>query len=178
MLSKYKYKKITWIDLESPTNPELQNVAEEFNLPEEIVQDILTKNSSQKSNFYNGSTITHITLNIPNEENEKSAHFIIGNNFLITSRHIQIEKMNLSARMFDQENFSAKENLHALVAHLMRDVYDHAHQSLTKETAKKLEEKFEKIKKEEKKNNSKMLFVSATIIIFIVASVVFYSVLK
>ena len=43
MISKYKYKKLTWLDMESPDREEVLEIAEKYDLPELVSDELLRK---------------------------------------------------------------------------------------------------------------------------------------
>ena len=51
MVSKYNYKNITWIDLESPTLAEILDVKDEFEIPELIAEELNTCTLRSKVDF-------------------------------------------------------------------------------------------------------------------------------
>jgi Mg2+ and Co2+ transporter CorA len=52
MVSKYKYKSLTWIDLESPTRDEVAHLMEEYHLPELVGEELLDKTLRAKVDLY------------------------------------------------------------------------------------------------------------------------------
>ena len=50
MLSTYKYKGVTWIDLETPTEDELLHVLNQYNVPEYLTEELVTETLLSKVN--------------------------------------------------------------------------------------------------------------------------------
>lgn len=139
MVSKYKYKNTVWIDLESPTRAEIADVAEEFGLPEALAEDLGTCALRSKADFYDREQLLYLVLHFPiisdkKEHIEQEVDFIVGKNFLITTRYERIEPVDDFSRIFgrDPSLKSGKAGEHAgyLFVHLLRELYRHSLESL------------------------------------------------
>lgn len=114
MISKYKYKGLLWVDLESPRREEIQSILEEFNLPENL-EDKMYKASSDSSTDIN-SGFTYSVLYLPkivkeiNKVVDQEVDFIIGKNFLITVHYEFIDVLDSFAKKFEAEEL-LEENI-------------------------------------------------------------------
>ena len=52
MISAYKYQGVTWVDLESPTEDELLHVISEYNVPENLLNELVTETLLSKVESY------------------------------------------------------------------------------------------------------------------------------
>jgi Mg2+ and Co2+ transporter CorA len=107
MISKYKYKGLLWVDLESPRKEEVDSILEEFNLPSDLSEMMYTNGKSAKtdvSTFYTYSVL-HFPEIIDSHGNVKNQeiNFIIGKNFLITIHYEVNTVLNKFAKKFEAE---------------------------------------------------------------------------
>ena len=63
MISKYTYKGVTWVDLESPTEEELVHVMEEFSIPVLVGEEMHTRSFQSKIDLY--PTFIYLILHFP-----------------------------------------------------------------------------------------------------------------
>jgi magnesium transporter len=112
MISKYAYKDLIWVDLESPTEEEIIYVMEEFSIPISIGEELHTKNIQYKVETY--SDFIYTVLHFPktskgNDEGlEQEIDFIIGKNFLITTHYEFIESIHEFSKNFEVDTILEK----------------------------------------------------------------------
>ncbi len=132
MVSKYKYQNVTWIDLELPTNGEIQDIQEELGLPEPIAEELGTKSLRSKVDFYEKLEIAYLVLHFPiigngPEHLEQEIDFVIGKNFVITAHYEKIRPLQNFAHVFTKGSLLAKNGIgeHAgyLFIYLMKELY-------------------------------------------------------
>ncbi len=132
MIFKYKYKNTTWVDLESPTRGEILDIAEEYKLPETIAEELGTCTIRSKVDYYKKLGLIYLVLHFPvigqgEDSVEQEIDFVIGQNFLITTRYEKIDPVNNFSRMFERESYLDKtnigENAGYLFVHLLREIY-------------------------------------------------------
>ncbi len=107
MISKYKYKGLLWVDLESPRKEEIDSILEEFNLPSDLSEMMYANDKSAKtdvSTFYTYSVL-HFPQIVDSRGNVKNqeVNFIIGKNFLITIHYEINNVLNKFAKKFEAE---------------------------------------------------------------------------
>ena len=96
MLHRHEYKKLTWIDLESPTVEEVHRVAEEFQLNPVEADELLSPTLRPHTERYDDHL--YLVLHFPTLQrprrigttHEQEVDFIIGKNFLITTRYEEL----------------------------------------------------------------------------------------
>ena len=132
MVYKYKYKNTTWVDLESPSHAEIMNTIEEFDLPQIMAEELGTCTLRSKVDYYDRLKLIYLVLHFPvidggTEHLEQEIDFVVGKNFLITTRYEKIDPLNNFSRLFDRDTFLDKASMgeHAgyLFIHLMRELY-------------------------------------------------------
>ncbi len=131
MLSRYTHKKITWIDLESPTSDEVREVMKEFNIHPIIANELLSPTLRPKVETHPGHM--YMILHFPvfqhqnGESSEQEIDFIIGKNFLITTRYETIDPLHDFSKMFEVNTITDKSNMgdHAgfVFYYIMKELY-------------------------------------------------------
>jgi len=94
MISKYKNNQITWVDLENPTQEEIDKITTEFNLNPIVANDLLTPSSRPLIEEHTDYLylILHFPIMLRKNGSGKISDlqeidFIIGKNFIITNRY-------------------------------------------------------------------------------------------
>ena len=131
MISKFKYKKLTWIDLESPTREEVLDITEKYDLPELVADELLRKTLRSKVDMY--PNVIYLILHFPSVDHRhgKEMHteidFIIGKDFLITAHYELVDPLHEFAKAFEVSSILQKSDIgnHAgfLFFHIMKNLY-------------------------------------------------------
>jgi len=131
MISKYKYKKLTWIDLESPNREEVLEIAKRYDLPDIVGDELLRKTMRSKVDMYPG--VIYLILHFPAVEHRhgKDPHteidFIIGKNFLITAHYELVDTLHEFTKAFEVNAILQKTEIgnHAgfLFVHIIKNLY-------------------------------------------------------
>lgn len=107
MISKYKYKGLLWIDLQSPRAEEAESILEEFELPEDLKDKLCKPRHTSLTNIE--QNFTHSVLLFPkfdtdsNKFTNQEIGFIVGKNFLITTHYEFIKVLDDFAKKFEAE---------------------------------------------------------------------------
>lgn len=135
MVSKYKFKHTMWVDLESPSRAEIMTTLEEFGLPDALADELGTCTLRSKVDYYDRANFIYLVLHFPvlsdgKANSEQEIDFIVGKNFLITTRYEKIDSFTNFSRLFDKESFIelARMGEHAgfIFTGLMREIYRHS----------------------------------------------------
>ncbi|MDB5266293.1 MAG: Mg2 transporter protein CorA family protein magnesium transporter [Parcubacteria group bacterium] len=86
MLKKKSSKGATWIDLESPTEEEVRQAAEEAGVPIETAEDLLSPTSKHKIEF--GENHAYLVLHFPSFKESRDGDAAFEVDFLITASTI------------------------------------------------------------------------------------------
>lgn len=130
MLNKYSHKNLDWIDLVSPTQEEVRKIYEDYGIPSEIAELLLTPTHETRALKFDSCLF--LSLEFPAKEksgkivvNELS--FCIGKNFLITKRNTEINAVHEFVKVFEVDSILSKsqkvEHAGFLFYHLMRHLY-------------------------------------------------------
>lgn len=135
MVYKYKYRNVTWVDLESPSSSEINDISEEFGLTDIIAEELGTLTLRSKVDYYEKNKIIYLVLHFPVITDQKNQvvqeiDFVIGKNFLITTRYEKIDPLHNFSRLFEKNTLLDKKNMgeHAgfMFIHIMRELYKHS----------------------------------------------------
>jgi len=107
MILKYAYKNLTWIDLECPTQEELRQIMSEWNIHPLVAQELVGPSLRPKVELY--PNFIYLILHFPviKRKNSKKLieqqeiDFIVGKNFIITSRYDAIDPLHQFAKLFE-----------------------------------------------------------------------------
>lgn len=115
MINTYTYKKITWVDLESPTQSEVREVMEKHNIHPLIAEDLLSPTLKPKVDLY--KDYIYLILHFPAlKHTHKLSHnqemdFVIGKDFIITCRYDAIDALHKFSRVFEVNSVLDKSNM-------------------------------------------------------------------
>ncbi|MDB5265149.1 MAG: Magnesium transporter [Parcubacteria group bacterium] len=106
MITRHERGNTTWIDLESPTSEELAGIMQEFNIDPRIEEEIISPTPYPLT--ISAPEYLYIILHFPTAESKgetriQEVDFIIGKNFLITSRYETIESIYNLHKVFEAE---------------------------------------------------------------------------
>ena len=123
MITRYKHKKVTWIDLESPTNEEVRGLLEEFELPAQVAEELLLPTIKPRVEFYDNKLI-YLILHFPafrhthgGDENQE-VDFVIGKDFLITTRYDTIDPLHKFSKVFEVGSILDRNDMGEHAGHL------------------------------------------------------------
>ncbi len=115
MIKRSSYRSITWIDVESPTEAEISSLIKEFKLHPMLGEELAEKSLKSKVEIFKNCvyTVLHfpIRTQIAGRFNiiEKEVDFIVGDNFIITTRYETIEPLHNFAKIFEVNSILDKE---------------------------------------------------------------------
>lgn len=110
MITKYKHKGITWIDIEAPNRNEIIDIIEEYKIPKLVGEELLTETLKSKVDHYEKEGVMYTVFHFPFYDREKGIvvekelDFILGKNFIITTHYHQIDPLNNFSKIFDNES--------------------------------------------------------------------------
>ncbi len=138
MISKYTYKGLTWIDLESPSREELAHVLEENGLPTLLEDELANPTAHSKLDMY--SHFIYLVLNFPkistrqNKGLEQEIDFIIAKNFIITVHYEFIDTLfEFSKRLEVELSLEKKIDIDhggLIFFHIIKALYIHSREEL------------------------------------------------
>lgn len=114
MVKKYKYKKLTWIDVESPTNEEVRTLMGEYNIHPLAAEELLLPTTKSTVDVY-GDHI-YLSLHFPawkhtHREVLQEIDFIIGKDYVLTTRYDSIDALHKFAKVFEVNSILEKSDM-------------------------------------------------------------------
>lgn len=104
MLTRYGQKNAAWIDLVAPTPQEVRSLMQEFGIDPLIAQELLVP--SYKPKVERRGEVIYVILHFPvlrgiGQRSEEEVDFIIGKEFLITTRYGNVDPLHSLAQAFE-----------------------------------------------------------------------------
>lgn len=138
MLETLKYKKITWVDLESPTPEEVRGMAEKFSIHPTVAEEILKPTFRSRADFHHN--YIYLILHFPIFDSHRLEYvnaeidFIIGKNFLITVHYRTIQPLHEMVKILEadailKENYLIKDT-GMLLFFILRQLYSFTQKQL------------------------------------------------
>lgn len=104
MLSRRKLGNLTWIDLESPTQGEARALMEEFGIDAPVAEELLLPTVRPRAEMH--ADFMYVILHFPalrhtHKMREQELDFIVGKDFIITTRYDTIDPLHKFAKVFE-----------------------------------------------------------------------------
>lgn len=122
MLQRFTHRNLTWIDLENPSQKEIQSVISEFNIHPFIIDEILTPSIRPKAEL-NGNCV-YLIMHFPTRSEdhlkliEKEVDFLIGQNFIITAHYESFDPLYEFQKLFQVHSILMRQNLGDHAGHI------------------------------------------------------------
>lgn len=140
MIKTYTYRNLTWIDVESPDQEDVTELVRKHGLHPLVGEELLSPTRKPKVDVYKNYLFLALQIPIRTKVGgkyivvEKEIDFVIGNNFIITSRNEVVEPLHSFARVFETNSILDKSNLgeHAglVFYYMMKKIYNHMTEDL------------------------------------------------
>ncbi|MEI8248973.1 MAG: magnesium transporter CorA family protein [Candidatus Taylorbacteria bacterium] len=124
MITTHTHRGLVWLDLESPNNEEIAGVIKRYGLHPLVGEELKSSPSRAKIDFYKDYIFIVITLPVRIREDgtyrivNRELDFVIGKNFLITSRADTIEQVEYFGKIFDANAILNKDEKIEHAGHL------------------------------------------------------------
>ena len=115
MLTKYTHKNVTWIDLESPTKEEVHKIMEGYSIHPTVAEELLMPTLKPKVDLHNN--FIYLILHFPafrhthNSQQNQEVDFIIGKDFIITTRYDTIDPLHKFSKVFEVDSILDKSDI-------------------------------------------------------------------
>lgn len=138
MIKEYEYKGHKWIDLENPSEDEINQIIHSYDVPISAAEDLLSPTPKQRVVMY--ENCVYIVLHFPtlierknksSDDHRQEIDFIIGKNYLITVHYDEMKSINTFSKTFELKDDASEISnagfiFHKLIKHLyhslLRDV--------------------------------------------------------
>ncbi len=129
MITRYAQRNLTWIDLVAPSAQEVRGLMAEFELDPVVAQELTSP--SPKSKVERRGDLLYLVLHFPamratHSRPEQEIDFVVGKNFLITTRYSNIDPLHSFAKAFEVNSVlgrgGAEHGGHLFIG-MVRDLY-------------------------------------------------------
>jgi magnesium transporter len=111
-IKKYTHKTITWIDVENPTLEEIRSLMEEYSIDPNVAKELQLPSYKEKIVLHKKYLymVMHFTVlrHISTENNDQEIDFIVGQNFIITTRYETIDAIERFIKFFEVNSILEK----------------------------------------------------------------------
>ncbi len=131
MISTFKHKKMTWIDLESPTSEEVKLLMKKYHIHPLVADELLRPTLRPKVDLYKDSV--YLILHFPafnpvsKEYVGYEIDFIIGKNFFITAHYQTINIIVELSKSFEADSIlranNLSQNVTSLFFYIVKQLY-------------------------------------------------------
>jgi len=132
MVKKYTNNSITWVDAESPTSEEIRSIMEEYDINPDIARELQLPTYKEKalvSKDYLYMVLHFPTIRHTHIENstEQEIDFVVGKDFIITTRYEHIDAIDRFSKTFEMNNILQKglmeDNAGYVLYYLIKELY-------------------------------------------------------
>ena len=151
MISTFKHKKLTWIDVESPNPEEVKLLMKKYSIHPLVADELLRPTLRPKVDLYKDTI--YLILHFPSFDSARRKYasyeidFIIGKNFFITAHYRPINTIMELTKIFETDSMLGKGNLSknigVLFFHTVKQLYEISMRQLDA-----MQDKIEKIEEE------------------------------
>ena len=139
MITRHASKNAAWIDLESPSQDEIREIAKEFHLNPLVVHELSAPTLKPKVDMY--ENFIYLILHFPLLRRDRPAEqsqeidFIVGKKFLITVRYGSSEPLHFFAKMFEANSVLGKSEFGTHAGYVFFHMLGKLYESLLHELA-------------------------------------------
>ena len=136
MLTRYGQKNASWIDLVAPTPAEVRSLMHEFGIDPLIAEELLV--SSFKPKVERRGDVIYVILHFPimrgGQRQEQEVDFIIGKEFLITTRYESVDPLHAFAQAFEVSTVLGRPMSHLNGGHLFTSMARALYEAMVNES--------------------------------------------
>ena len=114
MMQRYTHGPLTWIDLESPTRNEIHALTNEFLIDPLVAEELLLPTVKPRLEVH--ENMLYLILHFPalrhtHHSTEQEVDFVVGKNFIITTRYDMIDPLHKFSKVFEVNSMLDKSTL-------------------------------------------------------------------
>lgn len=137
MITTIKHKKITWINIESPSAKEVSELTKKYDIHPLVAEELISPTMRPKVDVYENNL--YLILHFPSDTSTcpscltsigSEIDFVIGKDFLITTHYCKFPALEIflketnAKKKFREENF--KKHAGLLAFNILKELYNHA----------------------------------------------------
>ncbi len=133
MIYTHSYSGIVWLDMESPSDDEVSGLVKRYGLHPLVGEELKRSSALAKVDFFKDYTLVVLTVPVRIKKNgqnqivDREIDFVIGKNFLITSRTETIEQLEYFGKIFETNSVLNKnekiEHAGFLFYYMVKKIY-------------------------------------------------------
>ncbi|MSR73062.1 hypothetical protein EXS61_00420 [Candidatus Parcubacteria bacterium] len=115
MIQRYSYKGITWLDLDHPTDKDVDDIIKEFKIDGVIANELSKPSIKPRVELYHD--FIYLVLHFPafkhshSDKTTQEVDFIIGRDFLVTARYDTVDALHKFAKQLEVSSILDKKNI-------------------------------------------------------------------
>ncbi len=168
MINRFQHQGIHWVDLESPTPDEVDEIAQEFELGNLLPQDLLGPSLRARADAY--PRFTYAVLHFPatrhtgGENRTQEVDFVIGEKFIITSHYDIVPAVYDFTRSFEADVLlKHASNPKYKSGHVLLELTERLYQSVENEL-ESLEDSISAVEREIFEGHEKEMVVALSVV--------------
>ncbi|MES3031245.1 MAG: CorA family divalent cation transporter [Patescibacteria group bacterium] len=140
MVKTYTHRNLAWIDAETPTKDEVSILVKKYALHPLVGEELLSPSRKPRIDVYKNYLFLALQIPIRSKVGgryvvvEKEVDFVIGSNFIITSRNEVVEPLHSFSRVFETNSILDKSGVgeHAgiIFYYMLKKIYGHMRSDL------------------------------------------------
>lgn len=140
MINRRTHRGVVWVDLESPEKDEVRLVMDEFGIHPLVADELLGPSLKPKVDYHGNSIycILHFPLFEGKEKGptDQEVDFVIGKNFLITTRYSTVDPLLAFSKVFDMNSALDRGNMGDHAGYLFYYMVKNLYRSLQNQLAR------------------------------------------
>lgn len=137
MINRYQYNDLVWIDIESPTAGDIEEIANEFDLGPLLIEELLTPTAKPRTDMY--PDFVYTVLHFPalryshGLETNHEIDIILGSKFMITTHYSTASATYDLARTFEATTLLQRTSKKINVGHIFLELAQRLYQAADNE---------------------------------------------
>ncbi len=119
MITKYVHRNITWVDLESPDENEVREVAKEYGINPIVAEELRLPTRKSRVDLYTNCIFlalhfpvaAHTGERMHREAGNQELDFVIGKHFIITTRYETLDPLHRFSKIFEVKSALDKSDI-------------------------------------------------------------------
>ncbi|MCX6716765.1 MAG: CorA family divalent cation transporter [Candidatus Taylorbacteria bacterium] len=133
MVKRQTYRSVTWVDVESPTEEEVESLVKEYKLHPLLGEELVERSVKPKVEVY--KNCMYLVLHFPIRTQikgkyfivEKEVDFIVGRDFIITTKYDTVEPLHNFSKIFEVNSILDKsdfgDNAGIILYYMLKRLY-------------------------------------------------------
>jgi magnesium transporter len=130
MIKQLKYQSVTWLDIESPTEAEINSTAREYGIHPSLIHELKTPSLRSRIDLFDN--YIYLVLHFPSQEAGEidEVDFVIGKEFIITAHYTPVKSLQELAKILADNKVPTKKSQETQAGDLFFHIIRHLYESL------------------------------------------------